>query len=41
MTDVSRRLQHNSTSQRQAKLAAEYLELDRQVKEIEERGQVC
>ncbi|XP_031559018.1 splicing regulatory glutamine/lysine-rich protein 1-like [Actinia tenebrosa] len=39
MTDVNRRLQHNSTSQRQAKLAAEYLELDRQGKEIEERGQ--
>ncbi|XP_048590371.1 trichohyalin isoform X2 [Nematostella vectensis] len=39
MTDVTRRLQHNSTSQRQAKLAAEYLELDRQGKEIEERGQ--
>lgn len=40
MTDINRRLQHNSVSQKQAKQAAEYLELDRQGKEIEERGQV-
>lgn len=40
MTDINRRLQYNSTSQKQAKQAAEYLELDRQGKEIEERGQV-
>ncbi|KAJ7382893.1 hypothetical protein OS493_031951 [Desmophyllum pertusum] len=39
MTDINRRLQHNSVSQKQAKQAAEYLELDRQGKEIEERGQ--
>lgn len=39
MTDINRRLQYNSTSQKQAKQAAEYLELDRQGKEIEERGQ--
>ena len=40
MTDINRRLQHNSVNQKQAKQAAEYLELDRQGKEIEERGQV-
>lgn len=40
MTDINRRLQHNSVSQKQAKQAAEYLELDRQGKEIEERVQV-
>ena len=40
MTDINRRLQHNSTHQKQAKQAAEFLELDRQGKEIEERGQV-
>ena len=40
MTDINRRLQYNSTSQKEAKLAAEYLELDRQGKEIEERVQV-
>ena len=40
MTDINRRLQHNSTHQKQAKQAAEYLELDRQGKEIEEKGQV-
>lgn len=39
MTDINRRLQHNSTHQKQAKQAAEYLELDRQGKEIEEKGQ--
>jgi len=39
MTDINRRLQHNSTHQKQAKQAAEFLELDRQGKEIEERGQ--
>ncbi|KAL9961295.1 hypothetical protein ACROYT_G030207 [Oculina patagonica] len=39
MTDINRRLQHNSVNQKQAKQAAEYLELDRQGKEIEERGQ--
>lgn len=39
MTDINRRLQYNSVSQKQAKQAAEYLELDRQGKEIEERGQ--
>lgn len=40
MTDINRRLQHNSIHQKQAKQAAEYLELDRQGKEIEEKGQV-
>ena len=40
MTDINRRLQLNSINQKQAKQAAEYLELDRQGKEIEERGQV-
>ena len=40
MTDINRRLQHNSTNQKQAKQAAEYLELDRQGKEIEEKEQV-
>lgn len=39
MTDINRRLQHNSTNQKQAKQAAEYLELDRQGKEIEEKEQ--
>ena len=40
MTDINRRLQHNSTNQKQAKQAVEFLELDRQGKEIEEKGQV-
>ena len=41
MTDINRRLQHNSTDpQKQAKQAVEFLELDRQGKEIEEKGQV-
>ena len=40
MTDINRRLQYNSTNQKQAKQAAEFLELDRQGKEIEEKGQV-
>ena len=40
MTDINRRLQYNSTNQKEAKLAAEYLDLDRQGKEIEEQGQV-
>ena len=40
MTDIHRRLQHNSTAQRQAQQTAEYFELERQGKEIEERGQV-
>ena len=40
MTDINRRLQYNSTHQKQAKQAAEFLELDRQGKEIEEKGQV-
>jgi len=40
MTDINRSLQHNSTNQKQAKQAVEFLELDRQGKEIEEKGQV-
>ena len=40
MTDINRRLQYNSTNQKQAKQAAEFLELDRQGKDIEEKGQV-
>ena len=40
MTDINRSLQHNSTNQKQAKQAAKFFELDRQGKEIEEKGQV-
>ena len=40
MTDIHRRLEHNSTAQKQAQLTAEYFELERKGKEIEERGQV-
>lgn len=39
MTDIHRRLQHNSTAQRQAQHTADYFERERQGKEIEERGQ--
>ena len=38
MTDINRSLQHNSTKQKQAKKVVEFLKLDRQGKEIEEKG---